>query len=114
MSDPQNQAPLPLDYRPPRDEPTDLHFVAHAVGGSILTAVALVAIVFGTILLCLASNSGAAWIPCGLITVAALIGLSIVLYRNPRRRGWAVGLWLGVGLAALVEGACFFAVNRGF
>jgi hypothetical protein len=113
MSDPQNQRPLPLDYRPPRDEPYDARFVAHAIGGSILTAAALVAIVFGTILLCL-SRGGAAWIPCGLITVAALVGLSIVLYRNPRRRGWAVGLWIGVGLAALIEGACFYAVNRTF
>jgi len=112
MSDPQNQGPLPLDYRPPRDEPYDARFVAHAIGGSILTAIALVAIVFGTILLCLASNFGTAWIPCALITIAALISLSVVLYRNPKRRGWAVGLWIGVGLTALIEGACFFGINR--
>ena len=112
MSDQPNQPPLPLDYFPPRDEIRDRRFVAHAIVGSILTAILLVAGVFGTIILCLATNSSSVWIAPCLLGVGLLILLSIVLYRNPKRRGWAVGLWIGVGIAMLIEGACFYGVNR--
>src|SRR5207253_25840 len=96
--------PPPLDYFPLRDEVRDRRMVAHAIVGSILTAILLVAGVVGTILLCMATDSDSIWIiPC-LGALALFIWLSVVLYRNPRRRGWAIGLWIGVGLAMLIEG----------
>jgi len=104
--------PVPLEYRPPRDDPPPVRIVTHAIVGSILTAMVLVAGVVGTILLCVATNSGVASIPVCLLALALYIWLSITLYRNPRRRGWAIGLWIGLGVAALIEGACFVSLTR--
>jgi hypothetical protein len=107
-SGPAQNAPVPLEYRAPQDEPRPPHVIAHAIVGSILTAIVLVVAVFATILACYATQSGAIGIVVCAVGVAALIWLSLVLFRNPRSRGWALGLWIGVGLAMLIEGACFF------
>ena len=105
---PPQDVPVPLEYRALRDEPRAPHVAVHAIVASILTTIVLVVSVFATIFACYATQSSAIGIAvCG-IGVAAIIWLSVVLFRNPRRRGWALGLWIGVGLAMLIEGACFF------
>ena len=47
----------------------------------------------------------------GILIGVALLGSTIALAvgtaRNPMRRGWAMGIWLGIGMAALLEGLCF-------
>ena len=49
-------------------------------------------------------------IPVGICYVAGAISLGRKLYQNPVYRGWGMGIWIGLGLAVLVQGGCFLVV----
>jgi hypothetical protein len=110
----------PLEYRSPKDDRADSPAAAtlawQAVAGAIVTALVLVGLVFGSFLLLYWLSASEpprdtlAWtllVVEGLVIFGALAWISARAYRNPRRRGWAFGIWIGVGLAILVEGICF-------
>jgi hypothetical protein len=37
--------------------------------------------------------------------------LALLSRRRRTRRGFAQGIWIGIGLAVLLEGACFFLLK---
>ena len=43
----------------------------------------------------------------GSVLLITLLVLSRLYYRDPAWRGWAYGIWIGLGTALLVEGICF-------
>jgi hypothetical protein len=44
---------------------------------------------------------------CVIAAVVLINGLAIYFYRGGRWRSLALGLWIGFGVGALIEGACF-------
>jgi hypothetical protein len=42
--------------------------------------------------------------------VVGLNALAILARRHPARRAYAQGLWIGMGIAVLLEGACFLTM----
>jgi hypothetical protein len=46
-------------------------------------------------------------IGAGIVVLATMTFLSVRLYRSPLRRGCAIGMWIGAGIACLIEGGCF-------
>lgn len=65
--------------------------------------------VFVLILFAIAMSSWGAIIPVGggMAGLSFLIRAAIRLQQVPMRRGWAIGIWIGLGLAGLLEGICF-------
>jgi hypothetical protein len=49
------------------------------------------------------------WLMIGGVVVG-LNALAMLARRDPQRRAYAQGLWIGLGIAALLEGACFMAI----
>ncbi len=100
--------PRPLDYASP--EPAKL-------GGAILAACLTVLLVIFSVFLGFAFTQDtrntargivvpypyAVW----LVELALLLALSLYLYRAPARRRFALGIWIGLGVALLLEGICF-------
>jgi hypothetical protein len=118
MSEPP-QEPQPLDYSPP-DASQAKRIIWQAVGTSILTAIAIIALAFADILGLFIGTNGsdhggriAVWMTIALaLGVIGVIGfLSRRWYQRPSLRGRAIGLWIGLGIAVLVEGSCFI-INR--
>ncbi len=107
------EPPRKLDYN--RDlSPSGNAIIAHAVCGTLTTCV--VTIIIATLLILLvAATSGAMAIvavPVGICYVAGAISFGRKLYRNPVYRGWGMGIWIGLGLAALLQGGCFIIISR--
>ena len=46
------------------------------------------------------------------LLILVFAAMAIACRRNERRRGWAVGFLIGIGLALLLEGACWFALSN--
>jgi hypothetical protein len=119
--------PQPLDYRgaahhrePPGDVLERRARRIAVVTGAVISGVAVVAGVFCYILGAL--RIGAAgptpaeryhlgfWITAILVT--AVGGVTAYQHLVRRRCGFLAGVLLGIGIAALIEGACFVALNR--
>src|SRR5436190_21635702 len=109
---PPDDAPPTLDYRRPTDEwPAGVSAVQVIATALMIAVVLTPAVFFGVALL-----DGGGRIQ-GLLLILMPVGLTaIVAYRlraSPRTRGVSMGLWLGLGLAALLEGVCFgFGILR--
>jgi hypothetical protein len=109
-SPPPAQPDRILAYRPPAEDVPARRNDGEAAAGCLLFAGAIPAGVFVTIY---ASYVGdwPAW--AGLCVIGALVvtpvTLGLALRRSPRSKGFAAGLLVGVGVAALIEGICFFA-----
>ena len=105
--------PPPLDYRNPADEADERRIVTQAVAGALLSCLALLGAVFVGILAMVARSTEydpISWlILIGVVggTLVGLVAASVRMLRLPRQRGWSIGIWIGIGLAGLVEGACF-------
>lgn len=104
----------PLDYEHPRPAP---NLVAQCILSTMLTAVLLVGGIFLWLLFAFSMSYRQAEyrgrvveILTAVVGIGALVGLNVLAYRayrNPRRRGVGLGIWIGLGVALLVEGACF-------
>ena len=100
--------PRPLDYASP--EPAKL-------GGAILAACLTVLLVGLSVLIGVivaedprnTARGISITFPYSiwLVELALLLALSLYLYRTPSRRRFALGIWIGLGVALLLEGICF-------
>jgi hypothetical protein len=102
---PPGQPPPTLDYRTPQKLPPEAK--AQFAWGIIIGLVCMgVAVPLG-ILWSIASNSGGLfWLCAG--GVALLINVAAtMIYRTRNKPRLAIGLWIGFGIALLINGACF-------
>ena len=114
MSD--DRSPHQLNYRAPRDE-TDRQ-LSQTIGFALLTAILTVAVVAGLMFFAFSMDYNGFNAPSGIagsiiagsVGLALLAGLLLIsrrLYQKPETRGMAVGIFVGLGIAAMIEGACF-------
>ena len=100
---PAAEGRIPLEYaKPARGLPAGLQFALGCViaVGTVLPA----AFVGGAV----AGMGAAVVVPLLVIVVLAAFASSM---RNvPTRKGWAAGLWTGIGIAVLVDGVCWAAL----
>ena len=118
MSQPP-QEPRLLDYNSP-DAARPARIIGQAMGTAIVTVLAVVGFVFGSIIaigfVSVATDSGGK-VGLALAIVLALTALALIVFlsrrwhTDPAARGRAIGLWIGLGVALLIEGTCFIA-NR--
>ena len=102
------QQPVPLSYgRPPA-----ISIGGQAVLGTLATLAAVFVICFAAAFLvgmAASVGNGAIYTVIGVVCVAT-IGTGLLLARkyrrNPNSRGWAIGIYIGMGLAALFWGTC--------
>jgi len=107
-----SDTPPPVDYAPP---PPKSRMVGQCVRAAFATAGLLTVAVVGVMVVAFAQGEGGgstAWFPYVAIGggVAALVLMNYVAYReyrNPARRGYAFGIWIGLGIALLIQGVCF-------
>lgn len=121
MSEPDRQEPPTLDYRPTEYRVTRPEAV---VGYAFATALFIVGGVALTIFVLFAMNykGEVQWTPAearaaristgcavalGVVSFVGLNWIAYRCYRRPDRRAIALGIWIGIGVAALIEGACF-------
>jgi hypothetical protein len=103
-----SQQPLPLAYgRPP-----SISIGGQAELGTVATVAPIVGISFvAAFAVGMASEigNGAIYMILGVVCVAT-VGTGVLLARKYRRdpntRGWAIGIYIGMGLAALFWGTC--------
>lgn len=83
------------------------------IGGFLISLVLILAAVFFGILASIGPQRNTA--PGNAVPFIVIVGVGVVginlfaflAYRNPQRRGLAIGLWIGFGVGVLIEGACF-------
>jgi hypothetical protein len=96
---PASDAGRPLDYAPPRPR-----------GGKVLRCVQGVLASFGILLTAIAGvltdSMTAAWVVLA-VAIAVIVVLAIRMGRRPGWEPFAAGMWIGLGIGALVEGTCF-------
>ena len=112
MSEPRDK--IPLDYeRPPHGR---IPIGAQATIGAVVTTVVLSAAGFGigwTAMMVAANNL----LPLLVIVLGggATIFVTVAVARrqqlDPSRRGWAIGTYIGLGLAVLINGLCFVSLT---
>jgi hypothetical protein len=102
------QQPLPLSYgRPPA-----ISIAGQAVLGTLATTAAIVGMGFGAAFTVgmAASLGNAGFFAMIAIVCVISVGAGVLLARrfrrNPSTRGWAIGIYIGMGLAALFWGSC--------
>jgi hypothetical protein len=107
-----------LEYRPPRADrlvaPRE-PMLGQCVGGIALTGVWL--FVGAIVVLMIAAAVGDLVRSNDIATAAALVGVGVLVglpiwisvrcYRRPHLRGYALGIWIGIGLVLLLVGGCF-------
>ena len=96
-----------LDYR---SGAADLQPIKkrQVVGGIVISVVLCMGTVFIAILTIIGRNASSRPLFVIVGGAALLINLwAFLAYRNQKTRGLGLGLWIGFGLAALIEGACF-------
>jgi VIT1/CCC1 family predicted Fe2+/Mn2+ transporter len=108
LSETQENTSLPLNYAPPPKKrlPSAVQFCF----GVLISIGAVFATAFG--MLALDSLSGAIGGPIVVVLVLGIIGAG--LYQSSEKRAWAAGLWTGIALAVLIDGACWIGVSRSF
>jgi len=87
--------------------------VGPLVGGALMSLVAGPAAVVLGILASLHQSSAPFWGIVG-VTVGVLNLIAVATYRSdsPRQRSLATGIWVGLGLAVLIEGVCFISLTK--
>jgi hypothetical protein len=108
----QSPPPSPLEYASPQEgQLSGARMAFQAVLSCALTCGLLMGTVFFGLLFGLAGRNGATYatlaIVAGIGILAGFVAIAIAFQRQPRRRGLALGIWLGIGMAALLEGLCF-------
>src|SRR4051812_34404998 len=104
MSEPEEKPPT-LNYGHP-DAALARKYRSNAIVAAILTCIGTVIAVPAVTFVTLAS----AWvgIPLGAGLAVLVIWGGVRATRSPLHHGYGMGIWIGLGIAALIEGACFF------
>lgn len=101
---PGHGQPPVLPYRPAAEDRRE------GTHQTVIAALLTFALVASTVALALIVSSNAVsawWLAAILIEIFALMALAVWLRTRPGRRRWAAGVWIGLGLACLIEGACY-------
>ena len=112
-----SEQPPPIDYAVPSGPSTNRmvgQCVAGAVGTGLLVNGAILLVMFAAFVQGEGGGS-TAWFPFvatggGLGLLALLNYVAYRAHRNPARRGYAFGIWIGLGISLLIEGVCFSRV----
>jgi hypothetical protein len=105
--------PPPLDYRNPDDESPAVMLISQAGLGCLLSCGLVVGTVIAVLWMMAARSTeydSVSWLMAWLVgggVLAGLITLAIRAHRTTARRGWAIGIWLGLGIGCLIMGLCF-------
>jgi hypothetical protein len=86
-------------------EAADRRRTADRVAGVFVGGSAVMASVCGG--MCAGGGRGAV-IP--LLVLSILVVTALKLRKNPRRSGWAAGIWIGIAVALLMEGFCWLVI----
>jgi hypothetical protein len=106
-SQPPGGSPPPqLQYRSGIDERISRPRVPIGVQAILGTLISSFAIALA-MALALSSGSTGFAIVLFFVTGFAFAGLAIFLKSDPKTRGWAIGIWIGIALTGLLEGICF-------
>ena len=113
--DGSSDQPWPAGPGPPGAQPlsyaaadlgADRFYIAQCIVAAAVSAALVVGSGFAMLFL------GGIGIFAGPVAVAVLlITAALRLRRIPRRRGLAAGIWIGIGLAVLLEGVCWFGLS---
>jgi hypothetical protein len=112
----QPDRPPKLDYVSPATSRPEIS-TQQVVGGCLLSVLAIgvtvpAVLVGGYAYAPRAQSAGAvAWLLIG----AVIAGIGVIawsMHRSPRWRGLGQGLWIGLGVAILLEGLCFLTLMR--
>jgi hypothetical protein len=104
---PESQRAPMLDYRAARSDRASSLSAVQVVSTAVLTVVVVVAsIALGILALIMDFGMLGATLIGGPV-VGVLVGAILLWNRSTHWRGMAVGLWIGLGVAALIEGVCF-------
>lgn len=104
---PDQERTAPLDYAPPPGGMSPA--VQMTLGVIAALAIVLPLAVFAPMMM------GTAGIFLGpLVGIAIASWIAITLRRSERTRAWAAGIWIGVGIAILVDGLCWVAISVSF
>ena len=96
---------MPLDYAQPTG---GLPRAAQlTLGVAISLAVMLPLTFFGPLVV------GMAGAVIGPLIGASILGsIAVNLKGSDRNKGWAAGLWIGIGIALLLDGICWIAISQ--
>ena len=97
--------PSPLDYQTPAaSQPLSVWKVL----AGVVSAAAIIAITVALSMMYLGLS--------GFLIIAGvvvgLVVLAISMKRKPHGRSFAIGLWIGIGVALLMEGLCWVMLDR--
>jgi len=113
---PESEPPL-LDYREGAADQRDVSGTQF-FGGMVSSAVLLMGAVFVAIVASIPvvppTRKSTPYLGFAIVGIplVALNIWAILVYRRGKRRSFAIGLWVGIGVAALFEGICFAANFR--
>ena len=102
--------PPPLDYRAREADRIDVSG-RQALGGCALAC----GIMFVTFIVGInAAIRSRGWLIAPFMLLAAVIigRLAFKAQQTPARRGFAIGLWIGLGFSVLISGICFIGAIR--
>lgn len=93
----------PLDYAHSQAPATASVRVGQVMAGAVAATVLFLGFGFGVPFLI--GEGGMVVGP--LVGIIVLVPLALRIRRNPRFRPWAVGIWIGLGIGLLLDGACW-------
>jgi hypothetical protein len=76
----------------------------------VLMAIVTCAVVLGSSFVSLTMNSVEGAIANPLIVIVLSTLVATKLWKNPNRRAVAAGIWIGIGIALLLDGLCWFVM----
>jgi hypothetical protein len=108
IAKPENQAhPAPtLDYRNPRRDRPEVS-KGQIILGAVISLVLVMGSVFAGVLSMIGSGGNTMLIALVGCTVVGLNVWAVIAMRSVNQKGLAIGLWIGFGVAVLLEGLCF-------
>ena len=105
MDEPEHKKPIPLEYGVP-DASDRRKVIGHRIAGTLIAFFVVVATFFASML-----TTGIGALPISLAILVALIFVAERFRHQPDFRGITAGIYIGIGLALLCEGACFMSIR---
>jgi hypothetical protein len=99
-----SRRPPTLYYRSPRDRPVSK---GQIILGAIESMVLLMGSVFAGVLSMIGNGGNGMLIALVGCTVVGLNVWALICMRSINQKGLAMGIWIGFGVAVLLEGLCF-------